>query len=375
MAASTTQMLWPGPGDELPRVDPRHKDSTTDAPPLTPVALWVTGIHALLLVACLASGYLIPKPTPQPALLSLLDPGELTKGDPTGGAMVAPPAGTHASPAPSAASFSTPSESTPIPPQPQPPDVMAPPPDREREKPVREPVRDLLPPTQPERPTPTPFHKPKDHDLTPPPEPKPKPRSEPKQEPKPVRKPVAETPPAEPPPKPKIRIDLTEVSRPSSASPNSSPSPTKTTRTHTRRDTNGDGQGETQAPGLSAADIKKRLGTTMQRAGVDQAPMTGGPSGGGGRGDDFSSYRTLIRDQLFQAWDRPIALAGQKLTTIITIVLDRDGTISSVTLRQSSGNQQHDQTALDAARQVRKIKAPLPEGLAPRFDISFFLQD
>lgn len=316
---------------------------------------------------------MLPAPPQQPALIAMLDPGELTQGDPTGG-LTAPTAaggqGSSESRPESTAAFAPAEPPQPQSPTPTPQAPFEPPaPHHRQPEPAPLPAaterdRMELPPEQaPSRPEPAPA----------PSRPRPRPKPE-----EPAASPEAETPQ-----RPKIKLDLREVKRPRPAAEGSgeasaTPSPTKASKgSNKRAGATGEGAADTGRANKSqsANDIAKRLGSTLQRAGVQNAPATGGPSGGGGRGDEFSAYRTLIRDQLFQAWDRPVTLAGQKLTTIITIVLDRDGTILSVSLKQSSGNTFHDQTAVDAARLARKIKAPLPEGLNPRFDISFFLQD
>ena len=55
--------------------------------------------------------------------------------------------------------------------------------------------------------------------------------------------------------------------------------------------------------------------------------------------------------------------AGEKLSAVIRIQIERDGTISSATLAHSSGNEIMDQSVMEAARRVTKIE-PLPDAIA-----------
>ena len=70
----------------------------------------------------------------------------------------------------------------------------------------------------------------------------------------------------------------------------------------------------------------------------------------------------MIHDRFYSQWVQPPALvqAGEKLAAVIRIRIEKDGTISSATLAQSSGNDIMDQSVMAAARRVTKID-PLPD--------------
>jgi TonB family protein len=93
-----------------------------------------------------------------------------------------------------------------------------------------------------------------------------------------------------------------------------------------------------------------------------------GVVGGVGKGSPFWSYYQHVHDRMYEAWEQPgQALNWDKgLMATVMIRVARDGRIVDVSLRNSSGNRLLDDSALTAARRVRKLE-PLPEGLGGEF--------
>ena len=101
------------------------------------------------------------------------------------------------------------------------------------------------------------------------------------------------------------------------------------------------------------------------------APGTGGGhrggaghAGGGATQGDFGWYNSMLHDRFYSRWDQPtsIVTATSKFSALVKIRIEKDGTISDVSLASSSGNDVMDQSVMEAARRVTQVD-PLPEGL------------
>ncbi|MEM1059706.1 MAG: TonB family protein [Verrucomicrobiota bacterium] len=285
-------------------------------PSFSRTLMWVAAGHALLILILLLAIWWTPARARETKFINLVPMGELVRGTPTATAQAAQAPAAAPAPAP---------EPTPAPPVTTSPKPAAP--------------KLVVKPT--EAPDPQPVAKPKA-------EPRPAPTPEPKPAP-----PVAKKEPV--PPKkterPKIKVSLKEVKRPSDT-------PKKVAlRTPSEPE-----------------QVLAKLDAVLKKAGSIAAPdrprRSGAPDG---TEDDFSAYYLLIRNQMFGAWDHPLHLMDQRLVTVVRIELDPSGRILDVQLEQSSGNDEHDASALAAARSVRKISRPLPPGMDPQVNITFRL--
>lgn len=72
----------------------------------------------------------------------------------------------------------------------------------------------------------------------------------------------------------------------------------------------------------------------------------------------------MIHDRFYSHWQRPTSVvrAAEKLTAVVKIRIEKDGSISNVTLTKSSGNSVMDDSVLEAARRVTQID-PLPAAI------------
>jgi TonB family protein len=89
-----------------------------------------------------------------------------------------------------------------------------------------------------------------------------------------------------------------------------------------------------------------------------------GHAGGGNTQGDFGWYNSMLHDRFTSRWDQPTSLVSSnaKYSAIVKIRIERDGTISDVSLATSSGNDVMDQSVMEAARKVTQVD-PLPDGL------------
>jgi len=206
-------------------------------------------------------------------------------------------------------------------------------------------------------------------ELTPTPEPTatPTPRPTPKPTPRPSPKPkpkasASASPKPKPKSKPKSSASPKKHSTPK-ASPHKSPSPGDQ-----------DNASDDDATQAAKAAFKKSTGHTAADGGdgtAGTAPGSGGGhrggaghAGGGATQSDFGWYQQLLYKKFYDGWTQPtsIVTSTSSFSTLVKIRIEKDGTISDVSLAQSSGNDVMDQSVMEAARRVTHVD-PLPEGL------------
>ncbi|HEX4086046.1 MAG TPA: energy transducer TonB, partial [Chthoniobacteraceae bacterium] len=191
---------------------------------------------------------------------------------------------------------------------------------------------------------------------TPRPTPRPTPRETPRPKPKPKPKPKTS-------PRPKSRASESPRKHTSpKPSPHHSPKP--------HHDTDDDSDDSATTAAQSA--FRKATGRSAGNDADDgTAPGKGGGkrggeghAGGGDKEGDFGWYNSMLHDRFYSRWDQPtnIVSATTKYSTIVKIKIEKDGAISDVSLAQSSGNDQMDQSVMEAARRVTQVD-PLPQGL------------
>jgi len=221
------------------------------------------------------------------------------------------------------------------------------------------------PPSQIVIPTPTPA-------ATPAPTPEMTPTPEPTDTPTPEPTPTP-TPRPSPKPKPKVSPRPKHKPRPkASASPHKHPSPHKSA---TPADDEGDATADDSATKAAKEAYKKAAGLALT-GGTDgdigTAPGTGGGNrggnghaGGGNKEGDFGWYNQKLQETFTDGWIQPTSIvdsSGSNLSALVKIRIERDGTISDVSLAKSSGNDVMDQSVMDAARKITHVD-PLPDGL------------
>lgn len=323
---------------------------------------WVTLAHLILLLFLLLWALMKPAPPPPIKFLNMLNKGDLVKGVP--GPSIGPVVGKNPAPAeaapPAPSPKAAPEPLKPTPPAPQPKAVQPPEP-----TPVTPPAPE---PTVAPEPTPAP--------------PMNDPNSWSANKKKPA-KPAKPTPPntststAKPKPKHQVKVNLeAEVERPSDESSSSAKSnKSQANAKVSGNDPAGRGHAREGLHGMTPDGIAEKLGKELQNSGVANAVKIGPSGSPNGTGGENSWYYTLIRDQMYQSWDMPTGLSGSKLQTLIRIFVEKNGSISKVDLVRSSGNKEHDDSALAAVRRVRRISQPLPDGMDGNIDINFRLTE
>ena len=218
-------------------------------------------------------------------------------------------------------------------------------------------VRPTLEALPPPTPTPLPTFTPRQ--PTPEPTPRPTPKPTPKATPKPKPK-------SSPKPKPK-------ASPSPKKHPSPKPSPHKTPSDDTNADhDNTDDHADHEAAAKKAA-FKKSAGETAGGDTGEEGTAAGtgggnrggaGHAGGGNHQGDFGAYNAHLRDLFTGSWDQPTSLvsSNSKYSAIVKIRIEKDGTISDVSLDTPSGNDVMDQSVMAAARKVTHVD-PLPDGL------------
>lgn len=197
---------------------------------------------------------------------------------------------------------------------------------------------------------------------------------EPKKE---VKKESPEKKPASTPPKKTpVKINLKEVVRSGDSSP-SSPTSSKANKSSaiSPSSSKSSSNSNSSSPEISSEEITSRLGSAIGKGGSGGAVLIGPLSTPGGGTGNFGSYFDLIRKQMYGAWNRPVHLTQKELSALVKITIENDGGISNVTLVSGSGIRDFDESILEAARRVRKIREPLPEGLNHEITIRFKFDD
>jgi protein TonB len=179
-----------------------------------------------------------------------------------------------------------------------------------------------------------------------------------------------------PKPKPKIKAKPKASASPKKhASPK--PSPKASPRKTPADDQGDDNGGDDNSTKAAKTAFKKATGHSTGETGgggdgeAGTAPGTGGGKRGGkghiggGNTEDFGWYHTMLYDKFYARWDQPTSIVTEtsKYSAQVKIRIEKDGTISDVSLAQSSGNDVMDQSVMEAARRVTQVDPP-PEGLS-----------
>jgi len=110
----------------------------------------------------------------------------------------------------------------------------------------------------------------------------------------------------------------------------------------------------------SSSFAKNLLGKMGNSNGLVTSP-TGKGTGLSVNANEFAAYYNLIFQRMYSAWQPPLS-ADEGLTAPVVIRVEKNGTISKVSLASSSGNNEMDVSAVAAANRVKSLP-PLPPGL------------
>ncbi len=223
-------------------------------------------------------------------------------------------------------------------PQPVPPDTGSPSPPLDNPVP---PVPKPEPPQPPEPPAPAPEPQPK--------EPEPPPQAPPEPAPAPAPKKIEKTPsPTSPmPPKHVVKVNTTKIVKritlPDTGSANAKPVKKGTS---------------------SSFDSSQFAQNLLNKIGSSRNFVSGpsnGSSSASGISNEVAAYYNLIFQKMYSSWQPPFG-ADEGMATPVILRVEKNGTISKVSLASSSGNNEMDNSALAAANRIKTLP-PLPSGL------------
>ncbi|MCC7519309.1 MAG: TonB C-terminal domain-containing protein [Verrucomicrobiae bacterium] len=119
--------------------------------------------------------------------------------------------------------------------------------------------------------------------------------------------------------------------------------------------------------GYDPQAFARRLLTRMRGSEglVTAKGATGTGTGGAGQPNPFAWYFNRIFQEMYAAWQPPFGLEEGRVSRVL-IRIEKNGTISKVSLAAPSGDSAMDDSALAAAHRVKKLP-PLPEGLGGAF--------
>ncbi len=100
------------------------------------------------------------------------------------------------------------------------------------------------------------------------------------------------------------------------------------------------------------------------RGSASEAKITGaslGTGDGTGSGEAVANYAQAVRSYYRNAWISPATLKNDKLTTVVRVVINRNGSIHSATITTRSGDKDLDESVQKAIDSVVKLP-PFPKG-------------
>ena len=212
------------------------------------------------------------------------------------------------------------------------------------------------------RPTPTPTPTPQ----KPTPTPKtPTPVVTPKRTPSPS--PTAKKKTPSPSPKASASPKKSASPKPGSPKPSASPSGSATPKAPSGEGANNPQVESGTTAATSGTSSKGPAGTNPAGSGGGHSARDG-PKNGAEEAAKVNMYLVMLQKHLYGIWQQPTSIlqAGQHLVTTIKIRIEKDGTISNVTLETSSGNSIMDDSVMQAARRLQKID-PLPSSIKDSF--------
>jgi TonB family protein len=177
-----------------------------------------------------------------------------------------------------------------------------------------------------------------------------------------------------PPPKPAVKLTKADLNLADAPSPDK---PVKS-KTHPKKKTTVATNADPSSPdttGLSKEEIAAKLGQKLEQAGAVNQTAVGQDGSDHSQANQYQDFYRMIHDQVMGQWHHPNLVDETAVNPVVKIHVEKDGRVPPelVTLEQSSGNPDYDQSALDAARGLGYLLQPLPDGCPPDISINFKL--
>jgi len=116
----------------------------------------------------------------------------------------------------------------------------------------------------------------------------------------------------------------------------------------------------------------KKLVATHGAAGHGTSAGADGKAGGAGATSQFGWYGNMLHDRFHSAWIQPttVAQSGEKISVLVKVRIEQDGSVSQFQVVRPSGNVVIDQSVSAVAQRVTQVD-PLPSGLgtAGHYDV------
>jgi TonB family protein len=116
----------------------------------------------------------------------------------------------------------------------------------------------------------------------------------------------------------------------------------------------------------------KKLVAARGAAGKGISAGADGKAGGAGATSQFGWYGNMLHDRFHSAWIQPttVAQSGEKISVLVKVRIEQDGSVSQFQLVKPSGNIVVDQSVSAVAQRITQVD-PLPSGLgtAGHYDV------
>ncbi len=231
-------------------------------------------------------------------------------------------------------------------------------PEEEKEEPILTAAKSeiqLPTPTPTETPTATP---------TPTPKPSPTPKPTPERTPKPTPKPTPKhTPTPKPKPKATPKKKLLAKATPKPTAKPKKKDDEKTVETKKKKELAKTALAKNETDDGDSSDKPVKKATTAH-AGKKGGSGEGGNGSGAGGASEFGWYGNMLHDRFYSEWVQPITSvpSGAKLSALVKIRIEKDGTVSDFKVVRPSGNVVVDESIEAVAKRVTQVDA-LPAGL------------
>lgn len=125
----------------------------------------------------------------------------------------------------------------------------------------------------------------------------------------------------------------------------------------------------------ASTDVTSAIAAAAKTGTETTAGISGtGAGGAGGRGvgpggaSQFGWYAHMLHDRFFSQWAQPTSVvrSGAKMSTLVKLRIEKDGTVSRFTILKPSGNVVVDDSVAAVSKRVTQVD-PLPSGLGDGF--------
>jgi colicin import membrane protein len=118
------------------------------------------------------------------------------------------------------------------------------------------------------------------------------------------------------------------------------------------------------AKGEETENKPKKAVAAHPGTGGGTSPGAGGKAGGAGAASQFGWYGSMLHDRFHSEWIQPTneISSSEKLSVLVKIRIEKDGTVSQFEVVKPSGNMVVDESVAAVAKRVTQVD-PLPDGL------------